>query len=459
MATKYPVKYFDSNMSGAPSLSGTAQPGQLIALIEACLLNGFGSKTLDSLTVSGTEAVMLLSGGHTFKRGDVVEVFGANEAVLNAEWKVTWASPSQAKFTVPAGTPNGTGTIGVKYAPQGDWEKASGCPTNYGLYRSKLTEGSECALWINDNSSGSASPASFAGNNSAQTTSVWHKRKTPFSWGDPDHEYPRYNGSIFYQRAVKSNTNSTNNKAWFVVADPYGFYYGLKSDGGVNASGGFDNSTYWTMHYYGDIPSLKAGDIFNFLVTGGIAGAGANGANLMFNPSVDDNHARPSAAYSPFWIPMFSIPATGVITDYNGSCGAFFHRFWNGMEGASCAQRFQGYSNRLGSIWELNAAMADGKIGPDFPIPANNGFLGQDAWVTDSYGSSMWSIRGKMPGLISPMVRFPPKSYMSNQRIYGVDYNGVTRDLALMQMGVHFNSDNDRMSFPHLAFDLTGPWR
>ena len=59
------VVYFTSTMSGAPTLTNTA--GSLIGILDACLVDGLGSVTLDSLVVAHIYAVAVLEGAlHVF---------------------------------------------------------------------------------------------------------------------------------------------------------------------------------------------------------------------------------------------------------------------------------------------------------------------------------------------------------------------------------------------------------
>jgi hypothetical protein len=58
------IKYFDSTMAGAPSMADAA--GNLVAVLDACLVDGVGSVTLDSLVVAGDVATGTLSTGHGF---------------------------------------------------------------------------------------------------------------------------------------------------------------------------------------------------------------------------------------------------------------------------------------------------------------------------------------------------------------------------------------------------------
>lgn len=132
MAT-VPVKYFHSGMPGAPVLSGTA--GALIAILDACLKDGFGLKTVDSLVVASNVATMNISTGHSFEVGSAALVSGATPSSLNGEWRVTEITTNTVKFTTSGiSDQTATGTITTKCAPLG-WNKPYSS-TNTAVYRS-----------------------------------------------------------------------------------------------------------------------------------------------------------------------------------------------------------------------------------------------------------------------------------------------------------------------------------
>lgn len=151
MTTDTSVKYFDSSMSGAPALSNTA--GTLISVLDACLVNGFGSVTLDSLVVAGNIATATYGMGHGLamvgNTGPVVLIEGATPSGLNGEWRVTVTSASEFTFTT-SGISNqtATGTITAKRSPAG-FEKAY-TATNKAAYRSLDIAGSRLYCWIDD---------------------------------------------------------------------------------------------------------------------------------------------------------------------------------------------------------------------------------------------------------------------------------------------------------------------
>ena len=117
------VRFFRSEHVDAPILSGT--PGALVALLDACLVNGYGPATINSLTVEGEIASALISSGNNYDVGDVIRVAGAAPAALNSDWRVQEKAGNTIRWSVAGlGVPDGTatGTISAKRAPAG-WQK------------------------------------------------------------------------------------------------------------------------------------------------------------------------------------------------------------------------------------------------------------------------------------------------------------------------------------------------
>ena len=79
-----PVKFIDSASAtpGTPVLTG--QVGSLIALLDALLINGFGSITLTSLVVAGGVATATAT-AHGFPVNSVLFLAGATPSGLNGE--------------------------------------------------------------------------------------------------------------------------------------------------------------------------------------------------------------------------------------------------------------------------------------------------------------------------------------------------------------------------------------
>ena len=129
----FAVKWFDSTMRGAPTISGTA--GSRIAALDACLITGFGPVTPIGITVSGGIATATLPSGQSFAQHAVVLVSGATPSALNGEARVLTTSSTQITFATTAADGAASGTIEIRYAPVGGWDKVF-TGTNTAVYRS-----------------------------------------------------------------------------------------------------------------------------------------------------------------------------------------------------------------------------------------------------------------------------------------------------------------------------------
>ena len=133
MAYTYPVKWITSGMRGAPVVSGT--PGAFIGALDAFLLTGWGTATAITVTVSGGVGTATFNEGTFFADYAVVLIAGATPAGLNGEARVLSHTNNSITFETDAPDGTATGTITIKYAPVGGWEKKySG--TNLAVYKS-----------------------------------------------------------------------------------------------------------------------------------------------------------------------------------------------------------------------------------------------------------------------------------------------------------------------------------
>ena len=118
----FPVKWYASNMQGAPSLGDTSA-GALAALLKAVLVTGFGTLTINSLVWDAAEgaAKATFSGGHAYLQDSVIEVSGASPAAYNGEHRAKKVSSTEVWFELDAGNPGSaaSGTMSMKVAPLG----------------------------------------------------------------------------------------------------------------------------------------------------------------------------------------------------------------------------------------------------------------------------------------------------------------------------------------------------
>ena len=101
------VKHFHSAMSGAPVLNGTA--GSLIAVLDACLQDGFGLKAASGITVASGVATVTFANGHSFEPDTIALIAGATPGALNGEKVVLTTSTNAITFAAP-GVPDGAAT-------------------------------------------------------------------------------------------------------------------------------------------------------------------------------------------------------------------------------------------------------------------------------------------------------------------------------------------------------------
>ncbi len=140
------VKFFTSRMPGAPVLTG--QAGSLVAVLDACLKEGFGARPLTELTVAGGVATAKFATGGVPLVNSVVLVAGSSIAALNGEQRVVTASAGQVTFATAAANGTATGSITMRIAPSG-WLKPFS-DTNIGVYQSADPMSTKCLLRVDD---------------------------------------------------------------------------------------------------------------------------------------------------------------------------------------------------------------------------------------------------------------------------------------------------------------------
>lgn len=140
------VKWFHSGMADAPVLRGEA--GALIELLDACLINGFSTRSPDSVVVAGGVATVSISAGNPYDKHAVIAISGASEAALNAEWRIDTSAASSFTFLCP-GVADGTVTGAVLKRAGAGWGKPF-VDTNVAVYQSLDPASTQLYLRVND---------------------------------------------------------------------------------------------------------------------------------------------------------------------------------------------------------------------------------------------------------------------------------------------------------------------
>ena len=336
------VRYFDSTMSGAPSLSGTA--GTLISVLDACLINGFGTVTLNSLVVSSNVATGTVSAGHGFSMigsavGSVITIAGATPSGLNGTWRIASVADSTHFTFVTSGISDqtATGTITAVRAPLGFSKAYSG--TNKAVYRANDVMSSRLYLRVADDGTGTATYARIRGYESMSDVDTG---TGPFPTD------AQISGGLYWG---KSSAASSTARAWRLIGDSQGFYLLVNQDG----------SGAWISAAWVDIPSEKAGDAYRALIIGGTSTAVSN---------------------------------QGYLQTINSTTGHYFARSYVQTGTSIAAFKLSHYL----------AANGIGYYGIAYPAPMGGQFYCApvDVWEGAAYASAT-ALRGPLPGIYAPL--------------------------------------------------------
>lgn len=270
------VKIFDSSMAGAPALSGTA--GALIAVLDACLVNGFALKTIDSLVVSSGVATLTISTGHSAVKNSVVELAGVTPAALNGQHKVVSTTTNTVTLSVPdVADQSATGTMTMKMAAAG-WSKAfSG--TSLAAYKSPNAAATGLYLRVDD---------------TGALESRWVGYETMTDVNTGVGAFPTAAQLTGGQYIPKAN-NSTGTRAWWIVANDRTVYIGIAHHSSYTAE--------CIVYGFGDAASRKSPDAYKFFVTGNSASTSGTSASavysrLAYKATVGDSRVVMARSYS-----------------------------------------------------------------------------------------------------------------------------------------------------------------
>lgn len=270
MAFDTSVKYFHSAMAGAPVLSGTA--GALIAVLDACLKDGFGTQTATSVVVAGGIATVTLPGSNPFDVYSVALLSGATPSGLNGEKRVL--STTSNTFTFDAtgiSDQTATGTISVKLSPAG-WTKAF-TGTNLAAYKPSDVTATGCLLRVDD-----------TGTFNARV--VGYESMTDVNTGTgPFPTTAQQSGGLYW---AKSSAASTAARPWVVFADSKMLYFCVSQA---------VSSVQFSIYGYGDGTPTKTADAYHTFINGDI------GDQSSATPGSSSNQLGAQASASGTYMP------------------------------------------------------------------------------------------------------------------------------------------------------------
>ncbi len=399
---EYKVKWFASEMQGAPSLGDTAE-GALAALLKAVLVTGFGTLTINALAfdVAKGWAVATFTGGHAYLQDSVIQVDGVSPAAYNGEHRVMQVTATQVWFEIDGGNPGAPGTgaaMTMKVAPLG-WTitHESGDGKIFIVRPTNVSESGNVSLRI-DNSPysgwvGASNPAYLAKVAMVEDVVDINTYTTIF-----EHRWPC--------------TGRYSNKRWDVIGDSQLFYF-------IPA---YAARNYQFIYCFGYIRSVRPGDryhaILNHYSTTNAADQGkawSSGPGAYYGASWGQDFAKfDSAAYR-----VIARPYHQLFGATNWFLKGFFTRFGNGLNTPN---------------------------GPD-----NGFYLSTDPIMVLENGSHL---RGYLPGLVCPYATVPAWDRKNFK-----DLPALPNKLLRFIRAVYEEQCSSGEPITMVGFDLTGPWR
>lgn len=227
-------------MANAPVLSGTA--GSLIAVLDACLIDGFDTRTINTLTVSGGVATATISAGHVYDVHAVIRIAGATPAALNDDWRITSVTGSTLTFACP-GVADGSasGTISCKRAPAG-WGKPFSA-TNTAVYQSQNLTSTRLFLRLADSAATVAQVRGYESLSDIDTgenlfPTLAQIAAAGLTWG-------------------KSSTADATARSWGLFADDQGFYFFPRNSA---------THAYAPVYAFGDLVRMLSSDAYHCML-------------------------------------------------------------------------------------------------------------------------------------------------------------------------------------------------
>ena len=420
--TDLTVKYFNSGMTGAPQISNNW--GDLVTMLDACLINGFALKAIDTLTCADGIATATISSGHAYQREQVVQVSGAVQPEYNGQFRVIATTTTTFTYAV-AGTPASPATtatsLSVKVAPLG-WEKPF-AGTNKAAYRSKNPQSPQNLLLI-DNSLKTPSYTT--------TWAKWANVGIVEDLSDID--------TIVGAQAPYDPNNPTQN--WRqVAASQWGWHkwYHARQGGYESTGDSGGGGRNWVL--IGD-------DRLFFLFCTNAAGYGWYGRNcycfgdiVSFKPG--DNYATVLAADDNY-------SGMGNHWSYPGQYGAYGLVSSLDFTGKVLLRNHTQLGNPvrfgLSSLNTNNGQQICGRGPTPFPNGAD-----YSLWLLPTY---VRQEDGHMRGLMPGMLWMPQDRPYSDQTIVDNVVGQAGKKFLLVR--TQYSAETEGAQ---IAFDITGPWR
>ena len=412
------VKYMHSGMQNAPQL--TNDWGVLVDMLDACLVNGFNTQAITSLSRTGTTATATFGSGHGYVQHQVIQIAGVVETGWNGQYRILSATTNTLTFAVvDTIASTATGSMTAKTAPLGFEKPFSG--TQKAVYRSPNPLSSRLFLRV-DNSLDPVWTSTYAkygkvtASDGMSDVDTFTGSQMPYDAANPTKNHvgtgsgsSAINGwaKWYYARpafGADTATPDAGSRSWVLVGDDRGFYFlpaWAAASPRMRASYAFN-----------DIKSYKGGDAYK-------------------------------AAF--FTTLSYAVASTNYTPDSNSGM----------MQSASNGGLLLKPHNQSGSPVAIglrtlslnNAAQISGNTtnNVDSPNPADNAYVFHPAYVRESTAGGV--LRGEMQGLCW-VLQYQPVADMT------VLTDVIDSGRAYLMVANAYYTQEGR-----ILFDITGPWR
>jgi hypothetical protein len=396
------VKYFDSTMPNAPTVSGTA--GSLVALLDALLKDGFNTIAPTSITVAGGVATVNWSGTFAALKDTVVLIAGVTDKVgLNGEQKVTSKSPTSLTFATAESA--GTATLSsatIKMAPLGWLKPFSG--TSLAAYKSADPASTGCVFRLDDTGTFTIRVIGY------EAMSDINTGVGPFP------TTAQLSGGGYWTKST--NANATAN-AWQLIGDGRVFYLAIQC--GYNTS---PSNTIASPRMFGDTIGLKpGGDPYACVL------------NYSTNTSL-----------------------ASQVDAHVGTCTTSSNAYPREFTGVGSAVIAQAYC--FGNPGSTNSGITANQVG-NFPSPVDGSLMLQPKFHHAPTISPTPTPRAILPGCYHAIQGNVGQSFRAGDRVPGTGPL-AGRTLITFSSGdasAAFSSAASVSNSGALFFDMTGPWR
>lgn len=263
------VRFYTSAMTGAPSVSNVW--GNLTALLDAVLVDGFYLRTITSMTFADGIVTAHVGTGHDYKQHQVVRIAGATQSQYNGDFRIASVYGNYFTFAIN-GTPTSpaqTNTalsarvapLGWEIAYTGDYKRA---------YRSLSLQSLGNMLRIYDGPKETEYAAGWAkwanvgivAKNGLADIDTIIGPQAPYDANNPTQNWAQvttnqYGWYKWYFGKTGGYENygdgGAGNRNWVIVGDDRMFYLFISNAPGYSWYGR-------VPYYFGDINSFKAGD-------------------------------------------------------------------------------------------------------------------------------------------------------------------------------------------------------